>query len=127
MSTKDRVAHAQHAASAIRDQSWEVENAEYHQKKVSDINNAIRGYNLQAPGAARKGYIDLARELDRCYQDSVGTILLSVENHLVGPSLPREISVMAHSTSSLHLENESNYYGLSHLARDVWKKVWRKQ
>lgn len=123
MPLQERIAHARRTASSISQSAWKADNASYHEAKVKDINSSIRGYNLQAPGAARRGYIDLDKELQRCYEDAVEEIPVSLENHLVGPPT-RNIPV--HNSASLHREAPENYYGFSHLAKDVWKKVWRR-
>lgn len=54
---------------------WERKHKEYHAKSVESINSAIRSYNLQAPGAARRGYLTLGKELAAACQTAARTDL----------------------------------------------------
>jgi DnaJ family protein C protein 28 len=108
----------------LRDLEWEKQEQKYHELAVADINNTIRGYNLQAPSSARRGYVELSKELELCYRTVAKDLPEAVRQHMAGPVPPeREIT----SASNLHRtepykEDPSNHYGLMDLFRDILRR-----
>ncbi|ANB15238.1 hypothetical protein AWJ20_2864 [Sugiyamaella lignohabitans] len=121
-------------ARDLRDTEWLKSERTYHELMINDINNTIRGYNLQAPGSARKGYLELEQELDLCFKTVAETLPSAVKRYLVpNESMPDDAVPIGLSKDSLHkqshlyVEDPNNHYGLSHLFKDVVKRVWSKK
>lgn len=116
---KETVHELKHSSEG---EKWLVENKEYHSELIRDINSSIRGYNLQAPGSARKGYLELERELESMFEKAAEPIIVAYENHLIPkePEMPPEISKDDLWKSSLISEKRENHYGLRELFRDLW-------
>lgn len=109
----------------LRDSDWEKEQRQYHELSITEINNAIRGYNLQAPGSARKGYINLDSELETCYQTVASQLPDSVRRY-IEPSQPLDIKLFqaqnglhTKSNDTIYQENPKNHYGFRELFRDL--------
>lgn len=62
---------------------WASKNRVYQTKSVESLNSAIRSYNLQAPGAARRGYLMLDKELVACYERAAAQLEPELEKFLV--------------------------------------------
>lgn len=67
------------AASLPWNSAWATQNLEYHTQGLDSLNSSIRSYNLQAPSAARRGYLLLSDELQRCYEAGCRSIVHEVE------------------------------------------------
>lgn len=121
---KETVQELKHSMEAAK---WLEENKEYHTELIRDINSSIRGYNLQAPGSARKGYLELERELEAMFDKAAENILTAYENHLIPkePEMPPEIPKDDLWKSSLISEKRENHYGLRELFRDLWTSTSR--
>lgn len=104
-----------------QDLDWERHYSSYHQAAVDDINNAIRGYNLQAPPTARWGYISVNDEVNNCYANIEHGLGDSILKHL------GRTKVIKHHRKSLHesmppIESPENHYGLIQLVKDLWHR-----
>lgn len=99
---------------------WENEVQKYHQIKLKNINDTIRGYNLQAPLSARRGYLELRDELEKSYKIARESIPTVLRNH-VDPPQPT-VHKNLHTAKDLYREDPSNYYGFMDLCRDMFKR-----
>ena len=115
-----------------RDREWEIEHQEYHQLSIAEVNNTIRSYNLQAPESARRGYLDLERELVSACETVVSNLTVAIQSYHKVPIPPPVIESQSIARDQLHVkskhelysEDPNNYYGVKDLARDLFKKVW---
>lgn len=67
------------AAALPWNAGWAAQNLEYHTHGLDSLNSSIRSYNLQAPSAARRGYLLLGDELQRCYEAGCCEIVREVD------------------------------------------------
>ncbi|CAN6674658.1 hypothetical protein TRVA0_059S00738 [Trichomonascus vanleenenianus] len=108
----------------FKDQAWEESQKSYHNLVVNNINSIIRGYNLQAPQSARKGYISYESELAGVYQEAHKQILSAFKNHLTGPAAPPPPPTVGqlHTAKGLYSEDPSKYYGMKDMFRDLFSR-----
>lgn len=52
----------------MRDPEWEARELSYHTSALDEVNAQIRRMNGMAPFAARRGYLSLKWERERCYE-----------------------------------------------------------
>lgn len=102
-------------------EEWKQRDMEYFRVSVDMLNSVIRGYNLQAPSAARKGYLNVPEEINTCIE-SVKPQLIDAIKVYKGYK-----SVMAHKKDELHrsdppLESPDKHYGLRHMIRDLFRR-----
>ncbi|PHH83369.1 hypothetical protein CDD82_1598 [Ophiocordyceps australis] len=117
----------------FRDAAWIEAERAYLQVSIDNLNSMTRSYNLMAPDVAKKGYVDLQRELSACWADVAPTIADEIQQRATGrasppPRMPLTgASVMAmlkHSSDAvkIHVEAEEKAYGLRQWWRDLWQK-----
>ena len=80
-----RAAFKTHAATTG---AWKATHAGFHAAAVRDLNSAIRSYNLQAPGAARRGYLDVTRSLRRVLRPCSRSLMLQWTSTCMAPLRP---------------------------------------
>lgn len=78
---------------------WSALHQNYHKLSIESLNSAIRSYNLQAPAAARRGYLFLDKELLACYKHGA--------QHLLIPELDRFLTSSSSSFSSSSTKDPS--------------------
>lgn len=102
---------------------WETKQKLYHELLIREINNIIRGYNIQAPPSARRGYLFLDEELENCCKSSVDEIKREFERHLKGTEVPKVTTpLQSKKRNEIVSENPDNYYGFKHLIRDMFSR-----
>ncbi|KAA8906923.1 hypothetical protein TRICI_005042 [Trichomonascus ciferrii] len=107
-------------ALSVSPSEWEKQSKTFHEVSIGNLNSAIRGYNLQAPASARKGYLDLRQELDNAYRIAKDRIPKAIQNH-VNP--PQPVAQKRHHTAKhMYQEDPSNYYGFVDLCKDLLKR-----
>lgn len=120
----------------LRDPSYiEIERS-YHELAVQHLNKIARSYNLQAPPAAQKPYINLDRELNSCFADVAPGLAEEIRRRATerarGP-----VSVGGSSSSvfgsfgtaqtvRVYEEDKAKGYGLKELWRDLFSKEGQK-
>lgn len=101
---------------------WEKENEKYHTITVQSLNSAIRGFNLQAPGSARRSYLDVKSELAQCHSLAKQRLPEAIRIR-EGTREPSTVSkANLHSKKDLYTEDPTNYYGLKDLFKDVFRR-----
>ena len=103
-----------------KDEDWETQYEKYHHEMVDQLNRKIRGYNLQAPATARKGYLNHSEELRICYDN----VLSGIENKIA--AFVGDTSIHKANRKQLHsamppVESSDKHYGLRQLIRDLFK------
>ncbi|KAG9030775.1 hypothetical protein FRB95_003534 [Tulasnella sp. JGI-2019a] len=68
--------------ASMRDSEWEERESSYQNAALEEVNSQIRRMNGMAPFAARRGYLLLKYELDRCYEASAPEIVKAIEERL---------------------------------------------
>ncbi|KAJ5758073.1 uncharacterized protein N7511_006767 [Penicillium nucicola] len=117
--------------SPLRDPNYLAIERAYHELAVKQINSLARSYNLQAPPSARKGYLDLERELKACFADVAPQLAEEIRRRATERARPSS-SVAPASTSlgSLGMaqsarvrdEDKAKGYGMKELWRDLFAK-----
>ncbi|KAI5279881.1 hypothetical protein KEM52_004260 [Ascosphaera acerosa] len=79
------------ATGPLRDPAWVAAHRAALAASVRRLNDRIRGYNLVAPGPAHRAYLDLDRELERCY---------AVVNRALPELLEEEVTGTAQTNST---------------------------
>ncbi|KAF5092419.1 hypothetical protein D0Z03_002868 [Geotrichum reessii] len=70
-----------HAATTT---CWKTKHAGFHAAAVRDLNSAVRSYNLQAPSAARRGYLDVTTELDAAIESVLTELDTAIDKYVHG-------------------------------------------
>lgn len=68
----------------LRSKRWLASRKSYFESNIRDLNDTIRGYNLQAPLASQKLYLVLDKELDACYKRVAPLLVDGFKRHLNG-------------------------------------------
>ncbi|ODQ49145.1 hypothetical protein PICMEDRAFT_9626 [Pichia membranifaciens NRRL Y-2026] len=104
----------------LRGDAWVQTRRRHLDSKLRDLNDTIRGYNLQAPLASQKLYLLLDKELAGCYKRVAPLLVEAFKKHLRGDDggatadadaataathsysgLPQRENVYQHETESL--------------------------
>ncbi|KAF5092767.1 hypothetical protein D0Z00_004429 [Geotrichum galactomycetum] len=93
-----RAAFTTHAATT---EKWKALHAGFHAAAVRELNSAVRSYNLQAPSAARRGYLDVNTELDAAIAAILPELDAAVDNYLHGTAAATEAKVRAEQEKNL--------------------------
>lgn len=93
-----RAAFKTHAATTG---AWKATHAGFHAAAVRDLNSAIRSYNLQAPGAARRGYLDVNQELETGIAAVLPELDAAVDKYLHGTVAAMEAKARAEKDKKL--------------------------
>ncbi|KAG8913043.1 hypothetical protein FRC02_005696 [Tulasnella sp. 418] len=76
--------------SKLRDKEWEEKEASYHEAALKEVNDQIRRHNGMAPFSARRPYLMLKYELERCYEKNAEDVLKNLEETLSREPLNRK-------------------------------------
>ncbi|KXJ00120.1 hypothetical protein ACS49_07405 [Bacillus cereus] len=68
----------------LRSSQWEQKYSNYLEVKLKALNDSIRGYNLQAPLASQKLYLNANSELEKCYRRCADNLEAAIKKHLLG-------------------------------------------
>ena len=68
----------------LRNNEWVKNKNSYLESMIRDLNDSIRGYNLQAPLASQKMYLLLNKELNSCYKRCAPLLITAVKRSLRG-------------------------------------------
>ncbi len=68
----------------LRSKEWVKAKKPYWEAQLRDLNDTIRGYNLQAPLASQKLYLQLDKELNACYKRTASLLVPALKRHLRG-------------------------------------------
>lgn len=68
--------------SKLRSKKWLETRKPYFEVKIRELNDSIRGYNLQAPLASQKMYLLLDKELEKCYKNSAPYLVDALKRHI---------------------------------------------
>lgn len=68
----------------LRGDKWLQTRRAYLESKIRDLNDTIRGYNLQAPLSSQKLYLLLDKELAACYKRVAPHLVDAFKRHLRG-------------------------------------------
>jgi hypothetical protein len=93
-----RGAFTNHAATTGK---WKALHAGFHAAAVRELNAAIRSYNLQAPSAARRGYLDVNVELEAAIAAVLPELDTAVDNYLHGTAAAVEAKARAEQDKKL--------------------------
>lgn len=116
----------------LRDPDYMANERGWHELKIKTLNDLTRSYNLQAPRLAQKPYLNLERELKRCYADVAPSLADEIVSRTISKtqssSAQRKSSgrvlgdiVQAHQRVRVYEEDRSKGYGLKEWWRDLWK------
>ncbi|CDM26502.1 hypothetical protein DTO013E5_4770 [Penicillium roqueforti] len=116
----------------LRDPGYLAIERSYHELAVKQINSLTRSYNLQAPAAAHKPYINLDRELNACYAAVAPDLAEEIKRRATerarpSSTVPPVSSIKFGSlgmAQSVHVreEDQSKGYGIKELWRDLFTK-----
>lgn len=84
---KEYAANEGENGKKLRSTRWMDTRRPFLETKVRDLNNTIRGYNLQAPLASQKLYLLLDKELNTCYKRSAPHLVEALQKHIFGKKL----------------------------------------
>lgn len=90
----------------LRSEKWLNTRGKYFESKVRDLNDTIRGYNLQAPMASQKLYLILDKELNSCYKRIAPILVDSFKKHIEKSN----IGNVTHSNSYHSIPQRENVY-----------------
>ncbi|KAG7724417.1 hypothetical protein KL933_004921 [Ogataea haglerorum] len=68
----------------LRSSQWEQKYSKYLDVKLKALNDSIRSYNLQAPLASQKLYLNASTELEKCYRRCAENLEAAIRRHLLG-------------------------------------------
>ena len=116
----------------LRDPGYLAIERSYHELAVKQINSLTRSYNLQAPAAAHKPYINLDRELNACYAAVAPDLAEEIKRRATERARPSSTVTPASSIKfgslgmaqsvRVHEEDQSKGYGMKELWRDLFNK-----
>ncbi|KAJ5893810.1 hypothetical protein N7495_005501 [Penicillium taxi] len=118
----------------LRDPQYLSTERSYHELVVKQINNIARSYNLQAPRAAQKPYLNLDRELNSCFADVAPRLSEEIRRRATerarGPTLATSRSSIFGSLSPgpparVYDEDKTKGYGFKEFWRDLFSKDGR--
>lgn len=69
----------------LRSDRWLKTRGEYIKEKIRQLNDVIRGYNLQAPLASQKMYLMEKKELNSCYKRVASDLPNHILSHFQAP------------------------------------------
>lgn len=117
----------------LRDPEYLSAERRFHELSIKTLNTLTRSYNLLAPQAAHKPYLNLERELASCYADVAaclpdeihkrvmekgrGTTYAFSKQGIQGGILDK---LAPKQDIRLHEEDVSKRYGLKEFWRDLW-------
>lgn len=105
----------------LRSEQWLKSRNEYLKTKIRDLNDTIRGYNLQAPMASQKFYLILDKELNSCYKRVSSVLVLALKRHLKG-DLEKQSSVHVHTYNGIP-QQENIYQVKNESLLSMFKKM----
>lgn len=105
----------------LRSEKWLKSRNEYFKIKIRDLNDTIRGYNLQAPLASQKLYLILDKELNSCYKRVSSVLVLALKKHLKG-YLEKENTIRVHSYDGIP-QRENIYQVKNESLLSMFKKL----
>ena len=103
-------------------EGWEGRERGYLVLKVERLNDATRSYNIIAPELAKKAYLSLERELERCYREGEKVLEEEVRKRAEEPEKVAEVGGGWGMEKSVFYEREEPKYGLKELWRDWFGK-----
>lgn len=84
----DLYEHLARATKVYESNEWEKEQAHFLGQKVRRLNDSLRGYNLQAPLASQRVYINLDDEIQSCYKRVTPSLAESYKKYRMEPDEP---------------------------------------
>jgi hypothetical protein len=106
----------------LRSQKWLDTRKAFFETKVRDLNDVIRGYNLQAPLASQKLYLILDKELNACYKRVSPLLVEAFKRHIKG-NLEKDIKpISMHSYNEIP-QRENIYQQKSESLISMFKKM----
>ncbi|KAJ5084720.1 hypothetical protein NUU61_009299 [Penicillium alfredii] len=117
----------------LRDPSHFAMERSFHELAVKHLNTLTRSYNLQAPPAAHKPYVNLDRELNSCFADVAPSLAEEIRRRATerarspSPTVPPpSASVLGSfgtgSSVRVSEEDQSKGYGFKEFWRDLFSK-----
>ena len=118
--------------SPLRDPQYFHTERPYHELTIKKLNAKIRSYNLQAPQVSQKPYLNLERELDKCYADVAPSLAEEIDRRATERAHDRTVHRPEGDNGGLQQvlglgqntrvydEHESKGYGFKQFWRDLW-------
>ncbi|KAJ6000566.1 hypothetical protein N7481_000975 [Penicillium waksmanii] len=116
----------------LRDPTYFNNERSYHELAVKQINAITRSYNLQAPRSAQKGYINLDRELNACFNEIAPQLAEEIRRRATerarspitmgGSSSSMLGSLGTGQTAQIYEEDGGKAYGMKEMWRDLFSK-----
>lgn len=112
--------------SKLRSKKWLDTRGEYWKSQLRELNDVIRGYNLQAPLASQKLYLLLDKELNSCYKRVAPLLVNSLKKHILGTDKEKEKDL---NTDGFHNYNnlpqrENIYQSKTEPLSSMFKKLF---
>jgi len=120
----------------LRDPDYLGIERSYHELAVQHINKVARSYNLQAPRAAQKPYLNLDRELTSCFAEVAPQLADEIWRRATerarpsvsvgGPSSSLFGSISTAKNVRVYEEDKGKVYGFKEMWRDLFSKNGQK-
>lgn len=101
----------------LRDPDFVRSHRSFYSLNISQLNSSIRSYNLSAPPVTQKPYLNLDRELTRCYRAVASKLASELRSRTISSNTtdksPQQVAVKDNNSS-----NHSN------TGKGGWKSFW---
>lgn len=108
--------------AVFRSQEFEQRERSYLELQMKRLNELTRSYNIIAPELAKKTYLRLDREIERCYREVAGKVEAEIRRRAAAP--PKKLGTLGSSwvEKSVFYEKEGPKYGFKELWKDWFGK-----
>lgn len=105
----------------FRSAEWLEKERSYLELSLKKLNDLTRSYNIIAPELAKKPYLSLEREMERCYRAVAGKLEEEIRQRALAPRKPQSLG-QGWMPKSVFYEKQEPKYGFRELWRDWFGK-----